>query len=132
MSQENVEVVRASYEAFIRGDLEASLSAYAKDTEWDDTRVRPDGGVQQGREAVSNRARTWRGTFSEYSFELEDVLDAGEHVVVVSRDRGLGKTSGVEVEHRWGLVVTVDGGRITRTVFYPSPEEALDAVGLSE
>ena len=92
----------------------------------------PDGGIQRGREAVGDRARTWAGTFSEYSFELEEVVDAGEQVVVVYRDRGRGQTSGVEVKHRWGLLVSVDGGRITRTVFYPSPEEALEAAGLSE
>ena len=82
MSQENVEVVRASYEAVTRGNFEDSLSAYTEDTEWDDTRVRPDGGIQRGREAVGDRARTWAGTFSEYSFELEEVVDAGEQVVV--------------------------------------------------
>ena len=91
----------------------------------------PDGGIQRGREAVGDRARTWAGTFSEYSFELEEVVDAGEQVVVVYRDRGRGQTSGVEVKHRWGLLVSVDGGRITRTVFYPSPEDALEAAGLS-
>jgi uncharacterized protein len=132
MSPEDVELVRASYEAFARGDFEASINAYAEDTEYDDSRVRPDGGTRRGREALGNRALTWLATFAEYSFELEDVLDAGEQVVVVSRDRGRGKTSGVEVEHRWGWVVSVDAGRIARTVLYPSPEEALEAAGLSQ
>ena len=71
MSQENVEVVRASYEAVTRGNFEDSLSAYSEDTEWDDTRVRPDGGIQRGREAVGDRARTWAGTFSDMGMLLE-------------------------------------------------------------
>jgi ketosteroid isomerase-like protein len=132
MSHENLELVRASYEAFARGDFEASINAYTEDTEYDDSRVRPDGGMRRGREALGNSALAWLDTFTEYSFELEDVLDAGDQVVVVSRDRGRGKTSGVEVEHRWGWVVSVSDGRIARTVLYPGPEEALEAAGLRE
>ena len=132
MSEETVAVVRGSYEAYVQGDFEAALGAYSDDTEWDDTRVRPEGGVHHGPEAVSERTRTWRGTFSDYTFEIEDVIDAGAHVVVSYRDRGRGKSSGVQVENHWGLVVTVEAGRITRTVFYPSLPEALRATGLAE
>lgn len=131
MAQEDVEVVKACFDALIRGDFEASIGAYARDTEWDDSEVRPDGGVQRGRGAVWDRVRTWMGSFSEYSFELEQVLDAGDEVVVLFRDRGRGKTSGVEVEHHWGLVITVEGGAITRTVFHGDPAEALKAAGLA-
>ena len=61
----------------------------------------------------------------EYGFELEQVLDAGEEVVVLYRDRGRGKGSGAEIEHHWGLVITVDGGAITRSICYGDPAEAL-------
>jgi ketosteroid isomerase-like protein len=101
MGQEDVEVVKA-FDSLARGDFEASIGASAHETEWDDSEVRPDGGVRRRRRAVWDRVRTWMGTFGEYSFELEQVLDAGEEVVVLYRDHGRGKGSGVEIEHHWG------------------------------
>lgn len=36
VSQENVQVVTASWAAFARGDYEASLGTYAENTVWDE------------------------------------------------------------------------------------------------
>ena len=42
MSQENVEVVRQMWGAFLAGDLDTALSCLASDIEWDGTNL-PDG-----------------------------------------------------------------------------------------
>jgi ketosteroid isomerase-like protein len=39
MSQENVEIVRQSWEAFNRGDLDAFLADVADEAEFEETRV---------------------------------------------------------------------------------------------
>ena len=131
MSQENVEVVRAMWAAYARGDFQASLEAYTEDTVWDDTRYRPDGGVHLGRDAVVDLVRTWRGTWEDYETEAEQLLDAGgDRVAAVLRETGVGKGGGVELTNRWGIVVTVRDGKIVHTVVYRTPEEALEAVGL--
>ena len=131
MSQEKVDIVRASYEAFLRGDFEASLHAYSRDSEWDDRATRPDGRIHRGHEAIAEVVRTWRGTFSDYSWELEEMLDAGHETVIVYTERGRGKGSGAQVENRRGNVVTVDRGKIVRTVLHPIAEAALRAAGLA-
>ncbi len=132
MSEENVEIVRRSYEAFMQGDPEAALSAYSPDTEWDDTRFRPEGKVHRGRDEVAKLVRTWVGTWSDYSIRLERVIDAGNRVVVMWEERGTGKGSGLEVNTQVGVVITVDGGQITRSVVYSDPADALEAAGLRE
>jgi ketosteroid isomerase-like protein len=132
MSRENVKLVGSSYEAFAHGDTQAALAAYSHDTEWDDTRFRPEGKVHRGREELSELVRTWVGTWTDYSIELERVEDAGDRVVVIYRERGTGKGSGLEVNTQVGLVVTVQNGEIIRTVVYSTAAEALEAVGLSE
>jgi ketosteroid isomerase-like protein len=133
MSRENVEVVRATWAAYARREYEASLGAYAENTVWDDTRYRPDGAVHRGHGALVDVARTWRGTWERYDIEAEDVLDAGsDKVAVVLREEGKGKGGGVELTNRWGVVVTVRDGKIVHTMVYRTPEEALEAVGLSE
>ena len=132
MSEESVDVVRRSYEAFVRGDTEAALAAYSRDTEWDDTRFRPEGKLHRGHEELVERVRTWVGTWTDYSFELERVIDAGDKVVVIGRERGTGKGSGLEVNTQVGAVVTVHESQITRTIVHSTPAEALEAAGLSE
>jgi hypothetical protein len=44
-------VVRAAWEAFLRNDFEAALSAFAPDVEWDGTNL-PDGKISSGLDAV--------------------------------------------------------------------------------
>ena len=131
MSRENVEIVAAMWAAYSRGDAQAALDAYSEDTVCDDTLYRPDGAVHVGREAIVNLARTWRGTWQRYDIEAEDVLDAGgERVAALLRETGQGKGGGVELTNRWGVVMTVRNGKIAHTVVYPTPLEALEAVGL--
>ena len=133
MSQENVEIVRAMWAAYGRGDFRASLGAYTDDTVWDDTRYRPDGAVHRGRDALVDVVRTWRGAWEDYDVEAEEVLDAGaDRVAVVLRETGRGKGGGVVMTNRWGQVMTVRGGKIAHTMVYREPEEALAAAGLSE
>jgi ketosteroid isomerase-like protein len=133
MSEENVQVVEASWAAYARGDYEASLGAYAENTAWDDTRYRPDGAVHLGHRALAEVVRTWRETWNRYDIEAEAVLDAGgDRVAVVLRETGEGKGGGIELTNRWGVVVTVHDGKIVHTVVYRTPDEALRAAGLSE
>ena len=133
MSRENVEVVRAMWTAYARDDFQASLEAYSEDTVWDDTRYRPDGAVHLGRDAVVDLVRKWRGTWEDYEAKAEQLLDAGgDRVAAVLRETGKGKGGGVELTNRWGIVVTVRDRKIVHTMVYRTPEEALEAVGLSE
>jgi uncharacterized protein len=132
MSQENVEVVRAMWAAYARGDAEASLGAFSEDTVWDDTQYRPDGAVHRGRDALVNVVSTWRAAWDDdYEIEAEDVLDAGaDRVAVVLRETGRGRGGGVQMTNRWGQVVTMRRGQIAHTMVYRTPEEALQAAGL--
>ena len=132
MSQENVEVVRGALEAFMRGDAETALSAYSPDSEWDDTRFRPEGKVHRGRDEINEVVRIWVGAWTDYSIEIERVIDAGDRVVLIHEERGTGKASGLKMATRVGAVITVRGGQITRTVVYADPDEAIEAAGLSE
>jgi len=132
MSRENVEVVRGMWAAYARGDVEA-LDAYAEDTVWDDTRYRPDGAVHRARDALVDVVLTWRATWEDHDIEVEEVLDAGDdRVAVMLRESGRGKGGGVQMTNRWGVVMTLRSGQIVHTMVYRAPEEALEAVGLSE
>jgi hypothetical protein len=51
MSQENVEIVRRMWDAFLAADFQTALSFYAPDVEWDGTNL-PDGQIGRGHEAI--------------------------------------------------------------------------------
>jgi ketosteroid isomerase-like protein len=130
MSQENVEVVRGMWEAFLRQDFEAALSAFDPDVEWDGTNL-PDGRVARGHDAVRDHTARWASTWADWRVELEQFIDAGDEVVLFIREKGLSK-SGIEVDERHAEVYTVRDRRILRRRGFSDGQEALEAVGLTE
>jgi ketosteroid isomerase-like protein len=131
MSQENVEVVRRTCEAYISGDYEACLAAFDPAVAVDWT-TRPDGGVFRGRRGVAESMRTWTGTFEDWRLEIEEILDAGDCVYLVTREVGRGKGSGVPIERTSHHVVMVRNAKIIHWQGFPDRGKALAAAGLSE
>jgi hypothetical protein len=60
-------------------------------------------------------------------------VDVGqEKVLVVTENRSRGAASGISSEFRAWAVVTVAGGKVTRTEVHIDPGKALEAAGLQE
>jgi uncharacterized protein len=133
MSEENVEVVRAAFDAYNRGDVEAAFKDLAPEFECDMSRAV---GFNVDRDTY-NRDQ-FRRLFDEYvrsweSFRLgpEEFLDAGDHVVVPFTNRARGR-DGIELQGRGTFVWTIRGGAVVRACLYQDRDEALEAAGLSE
>jgi ketosteroid isomerase-like protein len=137
MSQGDVELVRAAWDAFERGDLDRATAIFAPDVEWDVSRdIWRDvvgGGHYRGIEGVLTWLRDLYEAWETFDMSYEDGIDAGGgQVVGILCAKGRGRVSGAEVEHHPASVTTVSEGKVTRVVWYPSREEALAAVGLRE
>ena len=128
MTSESTEVVRRMYEAFHRGDAETALAHFDPEVVIDAS-ARIDGGVGHGRDGVAEMIGGWIATFDDWSEEIEELREVGDHVYVASRQRGLGKGSGIETEFRYGVLYEVRGGLIARMVMFNDPAEALEAAG---
>ena len=131
MSQENVELVRWTFTSdptrlfsLFDEKIELDARAYA---ELPGTVV-----AGRGREVVERFCREYWGTWSEYSVEPLEFIDAGDDVVVVVRERGKGKGSGVPFERTNIQVWTLRDGRLVRWRMFADRAEGLEAVGLSE
>jgi ketosteroid isomerase-like protein len=122
MSRENVEVVRRDYEAVASRDVETVLSLYDTDVEWDFTRHPLSNligeGIHRGHDGLRAFFRELSGVWESIDWELEDVIDAGNHVVTVVKQRGRGRMSGAEVEGYAIGVWTIDKGKVTRAVWF--------------
>src|SRR5689334_18578358 len=100
MSQENVEIVRTVAEGFQRRQHERAFELYDPEIEWDASRMAVSNmaaGVYHGHEGVKAFWRDWLSAWSDLQFEIEDVVDGGEEIVLLVRDqRQWGRHSGIE------------------------------------
>jgi ketosteroid isomerase-like protein len=136
MSEENVEIVRRVYDAVDRRDTEAVLALYDPDVEWDYS----GGGwgkvlgsqVYHGHEGLRAWFREWHDAWEVFQNVDVELIDAGEDVVSIVTSRGRGKTSGADVEWRHGIVWSIRDGKVVHVVGFPTPQQALEAAGLSE
>ena len=131
MSEENVLIVRAMYEAFNRGDADKALSYLDPQVVFDASH-RVDGRVGHSREEVPGILAEWLGTWEEWREEVEETRDVGNHVLVISTQRGRGKGSGIEMENRFAMLYEIQDGKIARWTIYDDLPKALTAAGLSE
>ncbi len=104
-----VPLVRRSYEAFARGDMDAVLADMHPEIEWHQAQGLPHGGLYRGLDQV--RANVFdpldRDWWSEFSADPEEFLDAGGEVVVLGRYRGVARETGRRLDvpfvHVWTL-----------------------------
>lgn len=112
----NASIVRRSYEAFARGDLDAVMADMDEEIEWQQAQGLPHGGTYRGRAAV--RAfifepldRDWWSAFSAIPSEF---LEAGDEVVVLGRYQGEAKATGKRLDVPFVHVWSLRGGRAWR------------------
>jgi ketosteroid isomerase-like protein len=135
MSRENVEIVQRVIDAHERGDLATVFAAYDPAIEWHIDRL-PHFDFEDayhGHEGVRAFWRSWYAAWETVSFEYGEFIDAGDSVVSILSQRMRGRESGVELEwSSYAQVWTLHRGRVARVEFFPTAEEALEAVGLAK
>ena len=134
MSEENVEIVRRLLHAFVQGDYEASTERIGAEVVlWSDPRANMETQRVRGRDAVIASIGRFVSSFDDYwCAEPDELIDAGDWVVVVMRSGGRGRTSGVAVTQTWTVAYEVAERKVVRIEFHPTREDALEAAGLSE
>jgi len=131
VSRENVEVVRAVYETWNAGDMDAFSEMYDPDAILRSPEGWPEPGPFVGREAIMREWEHVREAWNADVVEpISDFIDAGDRVAVRHTWRVAGRGPGVNVEIT--NVLTVRKGRIVYQEFFWDHGEALEAVGLRE
>ena len=127
MSEENVTLVRRSFEAFGRGDIPGVLDTMDPEIEWHDPNVLPYGGSHRGHEAMAQHIQQFAGHFEQLRVEPEQFLDAAEHVVVLGRFSG--RASGGEFEVPFVHIWEMRGGKALRVDTHTDTASVLRAIG---
>jgi len=142
MSEENVEIVRRIFDAAANRDSETVLALYDPAVELDVSRApcRDIVGSRfyHGHEGLRSYFREWYGAWDTITWEVHEVIDAGEQVVLVETERGRGKASGAAVEMHMTGIWTIRSGKVVRVEWLEASDpseardDALKAAGLSE
>ena len=144
MSQENVEIARVVY-----GQPGTDLCRLVRDED-EFARVREAVGplftddfecvfvfpgetrTDAGLEGLRNNWLDWLEPWATYRVGIDELIDLGERVVVLDRDRARREDMDAEVEMVGATILTFREGKVARWEFYVDRALALEAVGLSE
>ena len=128
MSEENVEIVRRSFEAYLRGDYPEAVSYLAPDVVYEVGQELP----ARGPDEVREKWQRWDDVWDQQETVAEEYIDAGDHVVVAVRYSARGRGSGIEVGTRSFEVHTFRDGKCVHKRDFNERSKALEAAGLSE
>ena len=132
MSQQNVDLVRRSIDAYNRRDFETMERLNHRDIELDWSASRGlQAGVYRGWEEVRGFYDSFLETFEQVELNPDRFIDFGDSVVVPNAAQIKGR-DGIETVARSALIFELRGGRIGRICLYQETGEALEAAGLEE
>jgi ketosteroid isomerase-like protein len=132
VSKENVDIVRAAFQAFLAtGDFPEEH--FGDDFVWDMSTFRgwPEQQAYEGVEGARTFLAEWLSAFDDWSMSPESFHDAGDEVVVVLRQQGTSRSAGLRVDMTFAQVITLRDGLYARMRMYSDPAEAFAAARLS-
>lgn len=132
MASDNVEIVRAAFEAWNRGDHEAWVEAFDESAEFYPLRAQLEGRPYHGRDGARRFIGELEEDWEEVRFEVEEILDLGELGVGSGRFKARGRASGVELDVPLGWIGEVRDRKIVYARFFSDPAEARKAAGERE
>jgi ketosteroid isomerase-like protein len=130
VSQQNVEVVRRSLEAFNARNVDELVGLTDPDGEWLPFRAQLEGIVYRRHEGVRQYVRDIDEDWEAFRIDPLEFHDSGERVAVIGRVTALGRGSTVDFDSIAGFVFELHRGRVRRLTSHSTPEAALEAVGL--
>jgi ketosteroid isomerase-like protein len=131
MSDEHLEKLRRVFERWAEGDLSAGADDLDPEIVFV---VRPPfmpPGVHVGPGKVADYMRDLIAQWDRYTIELTEIRAAGDTVLTRIRQRGTGRTSGVQTDLDSFMVFTFRAGKIIRIDNLVDEVEALTAAGFA-
>lgn len=130
MSLDNADVLRSHFRAFGSGGLDAVAEFWHPDIEWRAVEgAADDVGVMHGHDALRGYYQDWIQSLDELRADVEEILfETDYRIVVVVRNSGRGRSSGVPVTGRYYVACIVREGQIVAGREFGTPQQALDAI----
>jgi ketosteroid isomerase-like protein len=127
VADERVQTVRGIYGEWARGNFRAGVELFDSHLIFVEG-VGPDGGVYVGVEAVKSFMRGFLGVWARVTIEAQELISAGDTVLVHVHQRATGNAQGVPGELDYFQVWTFRGDRVIRLDNVSGREAALAAI----
>jgi ketosteroid isomerase-like protein len=131
VSEETLDLILRTNEAWNRGDVDGVVSNLAPDAEWAVSENNPDARTLHGRDEIRAYLADWRELIVGLHYETAQLLDAGDAVVQIGVMSGQIGEGGPELTATLCFVTHFKDGEAVRTEEYLDAEDALAAAGLS-
>jgi ketosteroid isomerase-like protein len=132
MSQENVEIVRAGFDAFNRGDDDAWIANSAEDVEIHEIDEIPDRTVYRGRDGVRAWLANVRSVVEDVHFEPHRFITGDQVVVAEVQASGVGVGSSVPIQWTVYIVFRFRDQELVWAKGFFDRGAALEAAGVKE
>ena len=134
MTQEHVAIARKVCDAAWlrpRPDYDTLNALVHPDHEMATVQSLVEGGVYRGARGFQRWLASWEELFGEdWECRVEDAEEIDSEQVLVTASASVrGKGGGVPVEQRFWAVVTVHGGKVSRSEIHTDRRQALEAAG---
>jgi ketosteroid isomerase-like protein len=127
--QENTNIVKQTYECFLRGDIESLLKLYADDVRWEvyGPPSVPTTGERNGLTELAEFFAQVNDSLEVQSFEPREFIAQGDQVAVLGHYKWTAKPTGRPFSANWAHIVTLSNGKITRFREYTDTAAAVEA-----
>lgn len=127
----NVDTLRAGYEAFGRGDLDAATQDFADEIRWENPEAPqlPNSGVTTGRDAVKQLFADLGNHWESFSITPDEFIEDGDTVVVLSHSEAQGKETGRSVKLPWVHIWRFSDGKAREVQALTDTALAAEALG---
>ena len=133
MSQENVEIVRRSFDAWASRDPVELAKYLHEDVEFHSATTDLFGETVRGLEAIQGLLDRWAKEWSAFRWEVDELVEVDDaRVLSLHRVIATGCESGVETVRKLSGLFELRDGKIVREWIYLDRSEALEAAGLRE
>jgi ketosteroid isomerase-like protein len=129
MATGNAALLAQIYEEWGRGHWRTTFDVYHPDMEWGWSDEFPDqDGVYKDTADPNPRLRAWLREWDYWRVEADELVEIGDHVVVLASYYGRGRGSGLEIRQQGAHVFQFRDGAVVRLEIFASRERALESV----
>jgi ketosteroid isomerase-like protein len=127
--------VQLAFGALNRDDVEAAVATYHPEVELELPKEFVGLGLDppdRGREERVRFERKWNAEWGRLQYELDEIIDLGNRVLVIGRFEASGPSSGAGFDNEFAEIFTISAGRVVREQAFFNHAEAREAAALRE
>jgi len=127
----DLDTARLMIDAWNDGNVDRMVDFWAEDGawRWEDAPGMPGAGIVEGREAVEAHLREVMELLGDMQIVVERIEQDGDEVLIAGSMVIHGAHSGIDLDSRWGHIVTFEDGRVRRYRVFLAPDKPFEGRG---